>query len=309
MSLPDESVSISTFIAALLLAACSSSDGTEFTGATGAGAGGPGSGGDFIGLGDGAGASGTASGGSARTSTGAGGSAGSATCSGAGCGTPHAGALPAGSTCAARNDCASGRCEPTTGVTGEVCLGACFADGAPCTHALDCCSTGCHSGKCGGQCTVIGDDCKQNSDCCSDICRGGRCDVDLANADCRPTGEDCTSGHSRGCCNECDDRTKRCAFGKDTCFAQGVACAADSDCCRGVCTAGKCTTPCQPNGSACTSATDCCSALCSAAGLCADKQAPDGGTSSCVPTEGQCTADAQCCTGTCFGGFCEAVIR
>ena len=230
-------------------------------------------------------------------------------CSGASCGTPHPGGLPPGAACTERSDCASGRCEPKTGTTDVICLGACFADGAPCERALDCCSTGCHAGKCGGLCTVIGDDCSKDADCCSNICSGGRCEVDRANADCRPTGEDCTSGHSRGCCHECDDRTKRCSFGSDTCFAQGVACTADSQCCRGVCTAGKCATPCSADGAACTSNAACCSAICGATGQCSTPPpVADGGTS-CTPTQGRCTVSAECCSGQCFGGFCEAALR
>ena len=305
--------------------ACSSSHDGEFSGA-GPGSGGAASGGTGSGAAassggsDASGGGGNASGGAATTGGSAAASGGSsgAPCSGASCGAPNPGALPTGSACTERKDCASGRCEPKTGTEEVVCLGACFADGAPCERALDFCSTGCHDGKCGGLCTVEGDDCGSDAECCSNICQGGRCQVDRVNSDCRPTGEDCTSGNSRGCCHECDKATKRCGFGDDTCFAQGVACTQDSQCCRGACTAGVCTTPCSENGAACGSGAECCSTECSPAGACVPRLTPPpgvgtvpdaGGAPVCKPTRDRCVTSAECCTGECFGGFCEVPIR
>jgi hypothetical protein len=231
-------------------------------------------------------------------------------CLGASCGVgSNPAGKPATAECGAPGECASGRCEPVTGVAKEVCLSACFADGVACEKALDCCSTGCHGGVCGGLCTVEGDSCKADSDCCSANCDGGRCAVDLVNRDCRPTGEDCTSGSGRGCCNECNKKTKRCDFGADTCFAEGVACQATGDCCRGECTAGVCKTPCTADGAACAAAADCCSATCDATGMCGtNKPLPDGGAA-CTPTGTACTTGAECCSAFCFGGFCEPSVR
>ena len=69
--------------------------------------------------------------------------------------------------------------------------------------------------------------CTANADCCSNICQGGQCQVDLANRNCRPTGETCTSGSGRGCCTDVCDETvdpKRCRFGSETCRGEGAAC-------------------------------------------------------------------------------------
>jgi hypothetical protein len=207
--------------------------------------------------------------------------------------------------CAASTDCCSGRCEPVTGVAKTQCTDFCFADGAPCQRALDCCGLGCFGGKCGGGlCKVESEGCAANAECCSNICQGGQCQIDQPNRDCRPTGETCTSGSGRGCCtNVCDETVdpKRCAFGAETCRAQGAACTKDNDCCRGVCDPASrtCRTPCVAAGATCATPGDCCSATCTA-GHCAAPPA------SCTPTGSACTAGGQCCTGFCFGGFCDA---
>jgi hypothetical protein len=181
---------------------------------------------------------------------------------GTGGGVVNPGGKPPDAPCTAPSECASNRCEPVPTTTDVVCLGACFADGAPCTRALDCCSTGCFDGHCGGLCTVEGEDCASDAECCSNNCDRGRCAVDEANPDCRPTGEDCTSGTSRGCCHACDEETDRCGFPEGTCFAQGVACTADSECCRGACVDGTCRTQCTEDDGACAADSDCCSARC-----------------------------------------------
>ncbi len=271
----------------------------------------PGSGGSSVG------ASGAPAAGGA-TGAGTGGASSVAPCTGIGCGVgPNPAGKPPNASCTKAAECQTGRCEPVTGTTNEVCLGACFADGVACTKALDCCSTGCHGGVCGGLCTLENDPCKTDAECCSNLCdpTNGRCMIDHANPDCRPTGEDCTSGEGSGCCNSCNKATKRCAFGKDTCFAQGVACTADADCCHGACTAGVCKTPCAANGATCATAGDCCSADCGAAGLCVVKPPPanpppnpDGGTpitTACKTTGTACATAAQCCSSICFGGFCD----
>jgi hypothetical protein len=315
-------------------AACSSSTTDPFANGAPFANGGDTGGAFDLGSGGGAGdaaASGSTTG-AGSTATGAGAAAGTrgtgatgATCTGAGCGVgTNPTGKPAQAECGAPDECGSGRCEPVTGVAKKECLSACFADGVACTKALDCCATGCHGGVCGGLCTLEGDSCKADSDCCSDTCQGGRCAIDRVNRDCRPTGEDCTSGTGRGCCNECNKRTKRCDFGADTCFAEGVTCSADSDCCRGACTAGVCKTPCAANGAACSTAGDCCTATCDASGTCVAKTPPpatgsggaggaggtDAGTgTTCVPTGEKCASGAECCSEFCFGGFCEPPLR
>ena len=233
-----------------------------------------------------------------------GGVSGGAPCAGPTCASATGPGSPPGTACTDPGARASGRCEPKTGTTQEVCLGACFADGAPCARALDCCSTGCMAGKCGGLCTLEGDACTNSGECCSNICQGGRCSIDHANPDCRPTGEDCSSGEGSGCCNACDKETKRCGFGADTCFAQGVACKANADCCRGTCTAGVCKTPCVATGAACTAGADCCTGTCSSAAVCALPPPPPG-SPACLLVGDQCTTGAECGTANCFGGFCE----
>jgi hypothetical protein len=203
-----------------------------------------------------------------------------------------------------------------TGMPTKACLGACFADGVACTKALDCCSTGCKNGKCGGLCTLEGDSCASNAECCSDLCQGGKCQVDLVNRDCRPTGESCTSGSGRGCCNTCNDATSRCAFGSDTCFAQGVTCTADAQCCHGICQNSLCTTPCAADTGVCTTNADCCTFNC-VAGKCVPPQPTGAGGSAgaggaagtCTPTGQSCTANGQCCTNLCFGGFCDVQVK
>jgi hypothetical protein len=237
-------------------------------------------------------------------------------CVGANCGTTNPDGKPPGEPCTTPEECLTGRCEPVTGTEDVVCIGACFADGVACTRALDCCSTGCFDGACGGLCTLENEDCERDSDCCSNICAEGRCAIDEANPDCRPTGEDCTSGTSRGCCHECDESTDRCGFGADTCRGQGATCNADGDCCRGVCDAGTCRTPCTPTGEACADDADCCTASCSAAGTCdppGDVPPPPGsdagGPGPCVLVGERCTTGGECCSGFCFGGFCEPAVR
>jgi hypothetical protein len=234
---------------------------------------------------------------------GAGGSGGSVTGPG---GAPGGGACQGPATdCTANAQCCSGRCEPVTGMAGVVqCTNACFADGVACAQALDCCSLGCFNGRCGGGlCKVASEACTQNADCCSNICQAGQCQVDLANRDCRPTGETCTSGSGRGCCTDVCDETvdpKRCKFGTETCRGEGAACTADAQCCRGICDPAThaCKTPCTPAGGACTGNATCCSSSCTA-GACGTPP------TSCTPISGACTSNAQCCSGLCFGGFCE----
>jgi hypothetical protein len=234
-------------------------------------------------------------------------------CSGANCGVPGPGKVP-GTTCANPDECQSGRCEPTTGMSGEACLAACFSDGVACTRALDCCSTGCTDGKCGGQCTVVGDPCKVNAECCSNVCEAGECQVDMPNRDCRPAGEDCGKGSGSGCCNICDKKTGRCDFGPDTCFAQGVACTATAQCCHGECLTGKCAAVCVAQAGACAADADCCSVSC-VGGKCQAPTTGVGGSggagtvATCVLTGDACTAGPACCSGFCLGGFCEAPIR
>jgi hypothetical protein len=249
-----------------------------------------------------------------------GGAPASGACVGANC-APSGPGKASGATCTTPNECESGRCEPVTGEPTEACLAACFSDGVACTRALDCCSTGCLSGKCGGQCKVVGDGCTVNAECCSNVCDAGECQVDMPNRDCRPTGEDCGKGSGSGCCNTCDKQTGRCDFGPDTCFAQGVACTADAQCCHGQCLTGKCTTLCVAEAGACTGDADCCSVSC-VAGKCQPPSTGVGGTSgvggstgvgggtpACTLTGAACATDGACCSGNCFGGFCEAPVR
>ena len=256
---------------------------------------------------------GTSAGGT--TATGGGATAAGGACTGANC-APVGPGKPSGATCTLPDQCQSGRCEPVTGKPTEACLSACFADGVACARALDCCSTGCLDGTCGGQCKVVGEGCKLNAECCSNVCDAGECQVDLPNRDCRPTGEDCTKGSGSGCCNTCNKETGRCDFGPDTCFAQGVACAANAQCCHGACLGGKCTTPCVAQAGACAGNADCCSVSC-VGGKCAPPPstgvgggtAAGGGASICTLTGDACTDSPSCCSGICFGGFCEAPVR
>jgi hypothetical protein len=280
----------------------------------------------------GAGATGTQAGGVSGAAQGRGGTAnagapGTPGCSGANCGVPNPNGKPANEPCTSPTECLTGRCEPAnTGVAGEICLGACFADGVACTRALDCCSTGCHGGVCGSLCTLEGENCDADADCCSNICNGGRCDIDRVNRDCRPTGEDCTSGTGRDCCNSCNEDTGRCDFGPGTCFGQGVACTAGSQCCNGSCINGVCRAPCAANGTDCTVAADCCSVQClngqcappgpppGAGGASGAGGAPAGGAGGasppvCTPTAERCTQAGDCCSAICFGGFCEPPLR
>jgi hypothetical protein len=249
------------------------------------------------------------------------GAAAGGACAGANC-APSGPGKASGATCTMPDECQSGRCEPVTGVSTEACLAACFSDGVACTRALDCCSTGCLSGKCGGQCKVIGDGCAANADCCSNVCEAGECQVDMPNRDCRPTGEDCGKGSGSGCCNTCNKQTGRCDFGPDTCFAQGVACTADAQCCHGECLSGTCTTLCVAQAGACTADADCCSVSC-VAGQCqpppgagaggssgvGGNTGVGGGAATCTLTGQSCASDGACCSSNCFGGFCEAPVR
>lgn len=272
---------------------------------------------------------GGASSGTASSGDGAlGGTAGAAgDASGAGS-TPdrNPGGAPAGTPCGDGGDdpegsarpelCASGRCETMPGTIGPVCLDACFADGAPCERALDCCSLGCFDGSCGGGlCIVEGEDCREDAECCSHICGpDGECEIDEPNRECRPTGEDCSSGSGSGCCHACveeGDRffdmlggEERCGFPEDTCFAQGVGCISDDDCCRGECSEGVCRTPCVSDGDTCTSDGECCSGTCGNDGAC---EPPGGDTPECTATGSRCVDHGECCTDFCFGGFCEFV--
>ena len=183
------------------------------------------------------------------------------------------------------------------------CTGFCAGEGAACGRALDCCDLNCNDGVCGGEiCKVESDPCEVAAECCSNICEGGQCQLDPANTECRGTGETCTSGPQRGCCSMvCDEATDRCAFGAETCAAQGGACAVDGDCCRGVCDDGSCVTPCMEDGATCQANTDCCSGTCGADGMCA----PSAG---CAPIGELCATDAECCSSLCFGGRCDQVV-
>jgi hypothetical protein len=232
----------------------------------------------------------------------------------------------AGATCTSAAGCCSNRCEPVTGVPTRVCGAACFGEGAACTQAQDCCSLGCFGGKCVTHtCTVEGESCKGNAECCSNLCNGGRCQIDRVNRDCRPTGEDCTSGTGRGCCsNVCDERTKRCGLPAATCHASGATCAKDGDCCRGTCDLQNhtCRTACAADQAACTSAADCCNGACTA-GRCGPPLPPAGNPAdpgsgvpvsppdaapACAPLNGACAADGDCCSSFCFGGRCDRLI-
>ena len=153
----------------------------------------------------------------------------------------------------------------------------CFADGARCARASDCCGVACNGGVCGGPlCSVVGTTCQRDSECCSDRCAGGRCGE--APASCLPTGEGCSVdagaqgpfGPGLRCCsNVCDPRTGRCDLGPTGCREASTPCEVDSDCCLGTCrpdgqSAGVsvCTAPCLADGQDCNSNGDCCDGVC-----------------------------------------------
>lgn len=207
--------------------------------------------------------------------------------------------------CTVDGNCCSGRCEPVPGGQNQACLGVCFATGAACTRALDCCSLGCFGGVCTNQlCVVEGQTCAADSDCCSNSCGADhRCKVDLTPG-CRPTGESCSSGGSTHCCSEvCDPDSHRCDFAPDTCVALGGPCDVTADCCSGQCSGGTCTPVCNPVGGACTSDASCCDGNCDPVSMTCR---PPVGT--CVPAGGACTTDAACCHDLCIGGACTILI-
>jgi hypothetical protein len=212
---------------------------------------------------------------------------------------PTAGACgAAGATCTGAAGCCSNRCEPVTGVPRRACGAFCVGEGAACTQAQDCCSLGCFGGKCVTRtCTVENEACKSDGECCSNLCREGRCQIDRVNRDCRPTGEDCTSGTGRGCCsNVCNERTKRCDHAPASCRTSGATCEKDGDCCRGTCDPASrtCKTP-PPAGV-------------DAGGPAAGGMAPLDAGAVCVPLNGVCAGDAACCSGFCLGGRCDRLI-
>lgn len=212
----------------------------------------------------------------------------------------------AGTDCTAAAQCCSGRCEPVTGQPGvRQCLNFCKLQGQACTAAHDCCSLGCVGGVCGtGPCTLEGEACSANAECCSNICgQDGKCQIDPANSECRPTGEDCSSGPQNGCCEICNEQTGLCEFGSSTCMPQGAACTSDASCCKGKCLpngAGQtlCQTPCAADGNACTQDADCCGFSC-VGGVCGPPP------TACTPIAGACTTNADCCTSFCLNGLCD----
>jgi hypothetical protein len=138
----------------------------------------------------------------------------------------------------------------------------------------------------------------------------------MPNRDCRPTGEDCGKGSGSGCCNTWNKKTGRCDFGADTCFAQGVACTANAQCCHGECLTGKCTAVCVAEAGACAADADCCSVSC-VGDKCQPPSTGAGGSGSggagtvvaCTLTGDSCASSATCCSSFCLGGFCGAPVR
>jgi hypothetical protein len=232
------------------------------------------------------------------------------------CGAPKA-------TCTQGSQCCSGSCQPVTGQAGVIqCRDACRADGVACTNAQDCCSLGCFNGVCAAKlCILQSEQCQTNAECCSNLCDPAtkKCMIDQANSTCRPSGETCNSGSQRGCCgatpgNDLCDKTNynppRCVNPPGLCKGQNATCAANAECCGGVCnpTTKTCAAPvCVPSAGACTTGADCCSASCTN-GSC-DEPLPKpgadgGGGGQCLSAGLSCTDNAQCCTTFCVGGFC-----
>lgn len=216
-----------------------------------------------------------------------------------------------------------------TGQAGVLhCTDACKADGVACTTAQDCCGLGCFGGVCSTahECTVEGGACKTAAECCSDICGAdGRCQIDDANSRCRPTGEDCSSGHQSGCCfatndnDLCDKQTHRCDAPPSECHGNQAVCAKDADCCSGHCGAdGKCFTQCTATAGACTTGLDCCGGSCTngtcdppgttttvGTGADAGGGTITGGGSGAAPVGAPCTNSLQCASKFCLAGFCD----
>lgn len=207
----------------------------------------------------------------------------------------------AGLTCTVDSDCG----------TGEICCaaGEGGADGSFCSV----------EGICISLCKGLGEGeaCVADGECCTGICCEGTC-------------------QSIECCVADEETNLRCAEGT-TCFegicislcdgqGEGEACAADGDCCTGICCGGACRdTECciddtDPNarcakgsscfegicvvdcdsggeGEACSEDADCCAGIC-CEGACHDIEC-------CIADE---DPNARCPDGTsCFEGVCDAV--
>ena len=226
-------------------------------------------------------------------------------CEGGVCLEPGACAGP-GVVCTSRASCCSGRCEPTPNATTRTCLDYCRPDGAACARALDCCSLACNAGTCGGaKCGRRGDACATDAECCGGVCSTADQKCALAPiANCRATGEDCTSGGGPGCCATCDAQNGRCDFGPGACRSNGAPCTQDTDCCRGTCGPANngvrsCTAACLVDGVACASAADCCGAHCGGVPAVCGSAAV-----TCKHAGSACATGAECCSTQCLGSKC-----
>ena len=152
--------------------------------------------------------------------------------------------------------------------------------GTDCCPGLECLylATGyvCHTRLADGQ------KCYQsNGNCADDICNGI---TDLCGAS--PVGSQCTANQDCGGGSTC-----KIDLGPPgvCCYADGLNCTSDGQCCNGVCdsSTGKC--GCGANGDGCTRATDCCAATgpkCNSMNKCG-----------CVLAGATCGVTADCCSG------------
>jgi hypothetical protein len=227
---------------------------------------------------------------------------------------------PTGQQCGDSRECCSGNCEIPDGGASGVCAkalggdGICLDPGEACTTGIDCCTRACVGGTCWDkQCvpdSPTRGDCTQNEECCSGTCGDDKKCVPLPTECGRTEGNPCDA--PADCCSkQCNNGI--CANGS-FCTQTGDICAADTECCGGVCTKaagatyGACgvvaggagASSCNPNGTVCgagggESACDnsCCSRACGPWGTTGTRVCQPA--SGCKPTHEMCTASGECC--------------
>lgn len=145
--------------------------------------------------------------------------------------------------------------------------------------------------RCGlaDDCAGEGEACADSGSCCGGLgCTEGRCQRRTVPSDHVAYGEYCFSGKECSSTPYCEDEL--CCIPSHW---TNTTCAADDECCTGVCRNGYC--DCGLLGGDCFFRDDCCGDAVCQEGSC------------CIDEGDRCSGDSDCCTGNCVGGFCECL--
>ena len=200
--------------------------------------------------------------------------------------------------CTAPGDCCSNLCS----ISGQCAeSGSCSVTGDFCGPAVNCCTPnscvklGSISRCLPFTCRSIGDICTNDNQCCSPFyCVNHQCAQSPQN--CLIKGSPCSTSGSPPCCSQVCSSQGTCVP-LDGCQPLYEICSADTDCCSGNCTAGRCTsvtgTNCGQEGELCSNLPCCGTATCISAGYGLTRCSNQG--PSCYNNGDTCAYGAQCC--------------